>query len=476
MANDIATNEHGIEAPARVLRPYWSTYFHIASKKNYRQMNPDTDNNWVEIVEGSAPAPPTPHTPPTNLGNAVIVSSQGLTVADGALVESWTYHFSDINEAIAASRDGDTIYVYGGSHNVFTNMVPVGKTIKWMMLGGPTLRGFTTMVADNGTPAVVNIKGDAFFEALASTAFFFTAPDTLAHIECQRITAPGFGTLRLEGGQVGSYIKVAESIKVTGSGTCIRFAGNSNWTLDCPHMENAAVAGGNRKTIESTTTYVGTSTINGGLIIQTSAYHGNGCVGLQGGVGSKFTINVSDKIQSSAVTAGGKTNHAVLHQIDDLTINGDIDGNAGLAIWTSTNSAVAVMTHNGNAWNDGQAVLVDIEAFDKLIKLNGIYTSSNQTVIEHGNTPLEFDGEIRNTKSDGNSRGIYMTNLSGIVFNNAKIVMTIFDGSEESIVSAGGAKTVKIVGHLSSNVPLGAVPAVTNSIGYSTYGMDAGVE
>ena len=58
MAQNQATNENGVQAPARLKRVYWSTYFHIPSGKNYRQENPGTDNNWVEIVEGSTPLPP----------------------------------------------------------------------------------------------------------------------------------------------------------------------------------------------------------------------------------------------------------------------------------------------------------------------------------------------------------------------------------------------------------------------------------
>jgi len=51
MAQNQATNEKDVQAPARLKRDYWSTYFHIPSGKNYRQMGPGINNNWEEITD-----------------------------------------------------------------------------------------------------------------------------------------------------------------------------------------------------------------------------------------------------------------------------------------------------------------------------------------------------------------------------------------------------------------------------------------
>ena len=47
MANT-ATNTVGFTAPAGNA-PYWSTYYHIPTKKNYRQISEGNGSDWVEI-------------------------------------------------------------------------------------------------------------------------------------------------------------------------------------------------------------------------------------------------------------------------------------------------------------------------------------------------------------------------------------------------------------------------------------------
>ena len=503
MAQNQATNERGMQAPSRLKRMYWSTYLHIPSGKTYRQVDLGNANNWKEIVDkkdedieylNDLLDVKTDHnqdgdllswddalqmwvnipSPVVELGKALIVSTKGTPVSTGAVRESWSHHFSDINEAIAASLDGDTIYVYGGNHTLTTSMVPVGKNIKWRLEGEPEIRGFVTLIADNGVASTVDIKGDGVFVALSSQAIYITANDTLAHIECKSITGPGFAVVRLAGGKEGCYLDVKNTIICTGTSYTVRLELNANWTINARRIENAATSATFRNAVIIRPGYIGTSTINAETIINTSNYVGRGVIAHQGNSGSKMTINVSKIIKSNPTP--GANNIAISHNSYNLTINGDIDGNAGKAIYTTTNSAGAgaTLVHNGDAWNDGTDVLVYLAAASTLVKLNGTYTSSNAIVVNHIAADLTIDGKIVNTKPDGGSTGVFVTGGNPTVFNTAKIIMTVFDATEVA-VNASAAKNIKIIHSLVGNVDLDIVN-ITNLIPYSSYNFDAAVE
>ena len=462
MAQNQATNENGVQAPARLKRVYWSTYFHIPSGKNYRQENPGTDNNWVEIVEGSTPLPPPviPLTVP--LGKSLFVSSAGKTIANGAVPYDLVNHFSSMAEAKSVAQIQDTIYVYG-DQTPNTNLYKDGVT--WHFLGSNIISNNQPFFNDGGVAGTCIVRGNASFTCPGG-AFNFSGVGTVIDIECYKVSATSGVAFQMV--NTFGVVNVADTTFAQ-TGAAVYVDQTSNVIFNSKTISNLK---NNGVCVNVRPAFTGKLIINANLITATPTV-ANSMVALFTQVGStgRTIINVSDEIKllGSAVTS-----QAVLVGNGHIIINGNVDGGAGNAF--GIEQTPELFCHNGDAYNDGSEPLVSITGADAcILDLNGTYTSSNADVIlqNNVNSKLTINGKIVNTKSDGGSAGVRISGNSETIFDNVKIIMTVFDGSEAT-VDAAAAKNIKIIHSLVGNVDLDAVN-ITNLIGYSTYNFDAAV-
>lgn len=497
--------ETGKLAPANVTRNFGAIYIWVTPKGavNYIQKDFPRGRNWqlLDLVGGvkylndlldvqTNPNPgdflsydgtiwvnvPAPVSPDVELGNAVIVSSKGKTVAAGAVRESFTNHFSDLGEAISAAISGDTIYIYGGSHNLFVNLVKTGVTVK--CIGEPVIRCFTSLaIADNGVPSTINISGDGIFQGLVGGVINISANDTLAKIECKSITSPGGATVRLAGGREGCILDVKDFLDNTSVNYTLRFELNANWLVNCPLIYNSATSiGGFKECVLARSSYSGDSTVNAHRIEcrSTDPAHNipvtmdNGP--LSGGI---LRVNVTDGVYQTT-NAGVVTGFSavVSHLSNNLILRGDLYGGTGQCYDAFTSGVL--FDYKGKMTNDGTTRIGRTGNAAANHHLDGEFVTSNPVVIEHTNGKLQLDGKYVNTKSDGGSPSCLLTSSAiDTIINTAKFIVTIFDGSEEPL-RATSAKTVKVIHSAAMN----AVPNanVTNSIAATAFTVDAGIE
>lgn len=202
-------------SPASAVRNYRST---VRWKGvTYIQIDNPRGSNWVQEATYS-PVVPTD----TELGNSLFVSSNGKTIANGAIRESITNHFSSLTEAVSAAQSGDTIYVYGGTHANVGNLYKDGITIDFR--GYPTISSSTTMFSDDGVAGVFTVKGNAKINSGNTKICDFSGAGGIVYLEFYSIKTTGSQPLIFKD-ITDSRLKISDSFSATSDTNCITFRG-----------------------------------------------------------------------------------------------------------------------------------------------------------------------------------------------------------------------------------------------------------
>jgi hypothetical protein len=398
----------------------------------------------------------------SDLGNSLIVSSKGVTIANGAVRESVSRHFSSLIEAVSVALSGDTIYIYGGTHGTgATNLYKDG--VIYDCKGNPTINATAgTMFNDNGVAGEFVMRGNAFLNNPSGGVFNFTGVQTKVDIECQNVSSL---TVCFQFEDTVGCVRVHDKVFST-AGACLYMDNASDIIFNAKFMENTK---NNGITINTRGTFVGNCVVNAHNIKGTPTL-ANSQILLFAQVGNtgKTTINVTDKIQLAGTAL---TSQTILTGNGEIIINGDVDGGAGNAF--GIEQTPELITHNGNAYNDGTHPVVSITGGDVCdIFLNGKYTSSNADVIVQNNvnSTLTIDGEIYNTNALAVAKsGVLVSGNSATLFKNVKIIMDIALGTPVS-VGASVAKNIKVIHSLGSNASADA--NITNLIAGAIFNTD----
>ena len=266
------------------------------------------------------------------VGNSLFVSSQGKLIIDGAVRESLTDHFLDINEAIQEAIAGDTIYVYGGFHLATGNLQK--QNVTWNFLGYPIVSASSSAVClfdDLGNPETIAVNGTGIFinnfygGGVKGKILTINNVNTILEFECYQIQFQGSYGCRFLNGR-GNFTCIG-GINKYGNDFGLDFGGTANYTINTPYIENSNA---------STTSF-------------------SSCVSLSAGFNGNVTIN-SKTINHSANQfspirnegSGGK-----------LTINGSITYTTGTgtgfyqqAIWVNGFSTIVL---NGELFTNSMA-------------------------------------------------------------------------------------------------------------------------
>lgn len=232
--------ESGKAAPASIIRNYGSYYIWIKAGGNitYIQNKYPRGRGWKVVDDIVSDV---------SLGNSLFVSSAGKTVANGAIRESLTNHFSNLEEARDAALAGDTIYVRG-DHTVTSNLAV--DNVGYWFLGRPTITynsgvAYSYMWGDGGVDMTINVKGDAIFLSPTTDrqVIDISGANTNYNIDCYQIIGAGGIVVFIQGGTDESAIKVENKIDNTVNGNNIRLGGNAKGSIICPLMTNTATVG-----------------------------------------------------------------------------------------------------------------------------------------------------------------------------------------------------------------------------------------
>ena len=397
----------------------------------------------------------------TIIGNSVFVSAEGKTVANGAVRESLTNHFSNINEAVTAALSGDTIYVYGGTHTVTANLYKEG--VIWHFLGEPTISANpgVTLFTNVGVTANLTIKGDAkfvnaFYAGGPNARIFgLTGTANTIDITCKSITMAGSEGFIFT--DTTGKLTVTQEIRKTSTDFMLRLFGATSITVTTPLMISTNASTTNFDSIISTETgYTGESIFNVDLITKTINQFS--CIRIQGG--GKITINGN----ITYTTASTGFNIAVVFintgSASILEVNGNITTNGhAYNIYSGANQTF--IHKNGTLTSiatNAAYFLVNSAAAGTTFELSGKYVdngSATTVIAMTGSTgTLKMNGAevTKSTSNAGGTRGLDVSGTSLVLLNNTKIVLDTTLGAAESIY-ASAAKDVKILqGNVGSNV------------------------
>ena len=428
------------------------------SKFLYQEQGGYDSVEYIITQDITAIQPASTVAPALELGNSLFVSSKGTTVALGAVRESLTNHFSDLNEAITAAQGGDTIYTYGGTHDMTVNLTK--EDVKHVFSGRPTINN--AFITDGGVASVIDIKGDANLTKASTTGVIeITNADTVAFIECQKILGNYSWAVLLSGGKDSTLI-VHESISSTQVNYCISIRVNANWTVNVDKIKNNGAASGGAAAIQVKNTFIGNTTVNVREIeIGATNLTTNNVIQMDNGTStsSLLTVNLSGKIINPAVYLD-LSNAAILMFGGRLIFNGNINGGANHAV--SFANSVSKFQHNGSASNDGTAELISVRNGSE-VELNGKYLSSNPKVIDLSSTgKLTVNGTITNEHVAAVNRyGIFLTAANTLIMDVLKIIFTNKTGICYSI-DAAAPTTVVVTNGVASNSGDGA--NITNGV------------
>lgn len=354
--------ETGLLAPANIVREFGSIYIHqtIKGPIAYRQNKFPSGRLW-QIDSDVTPIPPIT-IPDVGIGNSLFVSSIGKTIADGAIRESLTDHFSSLGEAVSAAQYGDTIYVYGGTHANTGNLYKDG--VNYEFIGYPTLSAGTTMFTDLGVASLTpfRVKGNAIIQNSGNAVFNFTGLDNVIDLECESIITNASipilftdvqGTLKING-------KIVHTSNING----IVFRGNSRVKVYADEIQNITTnTNSNYGTI-----YFDVSTVpyfSGNVEITANKIHRNGGrAGLirighnsTNLISGKVVINCPDINYTTSASANASNNAIAL--VVKATNDFELFINGNITVSGNTNSAYYIygaynnlgyfnVTHNGN--------------------------------------------------------------------------------------------------------------------------------
>jgi len=171
----------------------------------------------------------------TIIGNSLFVSAQGKTVADGAVRESLTNHFSLLSEAVTAAQSGDTIYVYGGTYTNTGNLYKNGVTIHCS--GKPTIAAGTTMFSDGGVAGTFRFIGDAIIQNGSSAVCLFTGVGNIVDLEFEKVTTTASTPFIFK--DVVGKLTVQDTVTITNIGNAFTFRGDvTDFTLNIGKLLN----------------------------------------------------------------------------------------------------------------------------------------------------------------------------------------------------------------------------------------------
>ena len=282
-----ATNELGKIAPARLFRPYWSTYFDVGAGKNYRQMTPGVSNDWQEIsADGSSYAiqdegitlpiqkylnfigpTVTAVDDPANCTTTVTIIDTTRTIEDEGIALAYEPIINFVGDGVTATNAG-------------------GKTVVTIPGGVLSVVGGTSISVDNTDPAnpIVNYTG-AIFNSL--TTIGTSGPSTL----------------------IGGVLNVP----IYGSGQVITVVGGTSISVDSTDPENPIV--NYTGAVFNSLTTVGNSgaaTLIGGVLnipIYGGGGSGDNIYTIDGTTGAGRVATITDTLQftkgTSVATLGG---------------------------------------------------------------------------------------------------------------------------------------------------------------------------
>jgi len=394
----------------------------------------------------------------TALGNSLFVSSAGKTIANGAIRESITNHFSNLEEARDRALAGDTIYVRG-DHTVGDNLAK--DNVSYWFLGRPTITynsgtAFSFMWGDDGADMTINVKGDAIF--LSPTAnrqvIDISGVNTQYNIDCYEITSAGGVLINMLGGTDESIIRVENKIHNTfvNYGIQIRTAGKG--TIICPLITSTATSGirptvrfrGNNTNFKIIGTIKG-STFDGSEGVNTIYIDeaGTGTLTIEGDVYADPNIDINGFFAKSTIFIPNGSH--------TLKLKGNIFGFNKFCFEITASS---IIEHTGDMINTGTRACVSATSTPSLIFKGIIESTGADDVIVTAQTGgiLKIDGSVINSHTPGTPTvGINLGTSASyqVILGNLDIQIKDATATPYAI-SAVANKDIKVFHSVGSNV------------------------
>ena len=397
--------------------------------------------------------------------------------------EDFSKPFKTLNGAKNSALSGDTIYVYGGVYNETNSLQKDG--VKWHFVGSPTLNLSAVNVwHDNGGAIDIQVYGNANINHVSIGQFILIQNvGTTLNVNFNSVRGLGNQIFMLDAGS--GVVNVTDVVQCTSTNNCFRNNGDSNYIINvrniintgtvglcnCIHAKNSGLfTGHNIYNVENVKSQ-GTNVFQP-IRIDYATYSG------------KITVNCSGIIKrDSIVNTDAQSNNTVMCLGGNLIINGDIDGNGGLAIQISGNQPKTLI-HNGNAFNNGTLPVlgygVDPVAFwnnaNSNVTLNGLYTSINDNTLTVGgaNAKTFVNGKIINSSAGIPTSGINIDATNGELIIESLVIVLTNPITTALCVTSSVANNIKIFRTFGSNV--NASPNISNIIAGTSLVIDTDYE
>ena len=393
----------------------------------------------------------------TALGNSLFVSSAGKTIANGAIRESITNHFSNLEEARDEALAGDTIYVRG-DHTVGSNLAK--DNVSYWFLGRPTITynsgvPYSDMWGDGGVDMTINVKGDAIFlsPTIDRQVIEIGGANTNYNIECYQIIGGGI-TVFIQGGTDESVIRVANKIENNLNIDTIRLTGPSKGSIICPLITNTSVAGV-RWTLYLRS-FTGDFKIIGDL--KNTSFDGTAGVStiFSDGASSGIITIEGDVYADPDVDIGGYGTIGAIFMASGLyTLNliGNVYGFNKFCFQIITSCTIS---HTGNMINTGTRACVSATSTPSLIFKGIIQSTGADDVIVTAQTGgvLKIEGSVINAHTPGTPTvGINLGTSASyqVILRNLDIQIKDATATPYAI-SASANKDIKVFHSVGSNV------------------------
>lgn len=428
-------------------------------------------------------------TPDIQLGDLLVVSSDGLTIANGAQKGNLNKHFSLLTEAINTAVSGDTIMILGGTHILSTNMAKNG--VKYICLGQPIINASTsTIFADFGSQISVSMKGDAIFTNVGSNRLFMRIQhsQTKFNIECKSVTVSGSGAkcIRNSGGSEDSMLHVTDYILATGnmgSLYAIQVEYSANGTFVCPKiMLDSTTSSGTAFTVVGFN-HAGKVDIIGNIYgkSESDGTQSHSVVMMDDAGNSGGILNITGDIIQQPVTSPSGfygTTAVFVTKFGNVNIKGNIYTSGKRAIWGYYHTGKVEI--EGNIYSTGSLEPIHV-SHDMQVRIKNSIISSDSAndiiVINSSSTAKVYLSNVKMIQNHTDNAivvsGIKIVTQSDIILDNVKIIMDESIGSPESI-TASSPKDIKILNNLMSNVDVN--PNITNIISGTDFIFDTNIE
>ncbi len=475
-----AQNIMGLQAPAAVKLPYWSTYLWIKNGKNYRQMSLGTTNDWVEIkVGGDIPIPPGD----TGTPNLVYVSTSG---DDGTGVRGvYDKPFLTPLAAQNAAKEGDTIYIFSGTYSDDT--VGLGKDgVNWFFEKGAILHPSSdaNMWVD-GVNWTYEVKGygtfgdSAVVSGISSYMILFNQSTSRIKFECEEIghkcdvsmieLANGYTDLKVHG-NITNYN--------TGNlGGVLRFLGNGEINIEFDKVVTNVNGLGAFNVNDGTTFlmfgFTGVLNLKGDM-----EKYGDGVGSMaQFATGSTGEIFWEGDLTDFAKTSTAFSTAAIYFSSGIVEHKGNITVPNGSAFYSTNSTASPTWKHLSGKYESatGDAIRHH-NAVNHIYEWDGFYEGGSASVYQVSGTTAGSDvsfgikaqATLSNTNGSGTINGITLSSGSSYQIGNALIVCNAAAGTKNAI-NAGVATNLQINSKVVSNVDLNAnvTPLVASTFDFN---------